>query len=136
MSPTRAWQRDLDVAAPTPGRIPPDFLAALTYQTAVNKLVIDRKLRVTGQGGLLTPDEMAELDAAFHGGLTPAQFVDRLAERAARVVYWCTACSATFSDVAAANDHHEATHHAATWRPSGAFAARVRAFVPPTPVTP
>lgn len=63
------------------GHIGRPLFAALTYQCAVNKLVLDRGLRPRGHGGLLTPAELQELGVAFETGITPEQFVDRLTAR-------------------------------------------------------
>lgn len=57
------------------------LFATLTYQCAVNALILARGIRERGRGGLLTPAELQELDVAFETGITPEQFVDRLTAR-------------------------------------------------------
>jgi len=73
----RVWRRaGLDVADDRPTVA---LSTVMAYQVAVNRLLLDRNVRV--RGPMLTRTELAEMQAALLGGVTPEAFVARIADR-------------------------------------------------------
>lgn len=50
----------------------------LNFQITVNRLILEQRLRPSGQGGLVTEAEMAEMERSCDAGETPESFVARV----------------------------------------------------------
>jgi hypothetical protein len=75
----RVWRRA--ALGRAEGRVTVALSTLLTYQVAVNALLLDRHVRADAP--MLRPGEAKEMQAALLAGVTPDVFVDRIAARQA-----------------------------------------------------